>query len=76
MSRVEVFSTVGPDGVLRLNVPLPADANRNVRVTVEPIRPAMTQEEWAAMVYELAGTWEGEFERPDQGVLEEREPLS
>ena len=38
MSRVEVVSRVGSDGVLHLDVPMtPADAGREVRVTVEPL---------------------------------------
>jgi hypothetical protein len=78
VSRFEMLSKVGPDGVLRLNVPLPAmDAGREVRVTVEPSLPeAMTQEDWQAGVLRLAGAWQGEFARPDPGALEEREPLA
>lgn len=82
MSRIEVRSKVGPDGVLRLTVPLPpADANREVRVTVESIpRPTMTQEEWSAMVMRLAGSiTDPEFRyRGHEGLgeLEERDPLS
>lgn len=78
MSRVEVVSKVGSDGVLRVTVPMaPADAGREVRVTVEPIpRPTMTQDEWRSGILRLAGAWQGEFERPAQGEYEEREPLS
>jgi hypothetical protein len=76
MSRVEVVSRVGSDGVLRLEVPLPpAEAGRDVRVTVEPLPPPMTPEEWRAFVLRTAGTWQGEFERPEQGEYEERDPL-
>ncbi|HKB06202.1 MAG TPA: hypothetical protein VKD90_28665 [Gemmataceae bacterium] len=77
MSRVEIVSKVGSDGVLRLAVPLPAaEAGRDVRVTVEPLaRPAMTQDEWRAFVLRTAGTWQGEFERAEQGEYEERDPL-
>jgi hypothetical protein len=47
-------------------------------VTVEPLAPKkpMTQEEWRAWVDSMAGTWQGEFERPPQGEYEQREPLS
>jgi hypothetical protein len=78
MSRVEVMSKVGSDGVLRVNLPMtPADAGREVRVTVERIpRPPMTQDEWRSGILRLAGAWQGEFERPAQGEYEEREPLS
>jgi hypothetical protein len=77
MSRVEVFSKVGSDGMLRLTVPLPkAEAGRDVRVTVEPMPKPMTQEEWRAFVLKTAGSWEGDFERPEQGEYEVRDPLA
>jgi hypothetical protein len=78
MSRVEIVSKVGSDGVLRLAVPLAeSEAGRDVRVTVEPLpRPAMTQEEWRAFVLRTAGTWQGEFERPEQGEYEVRDRLA
>jgi hypothetical protein len=76
MSRVEVLSRVGSDGVLRLNVSLPeVDAGREVKVTVESARPSMTQEQWREAVLRTAGKWQGDFERPPQGEYEEREPL-
>jgi len=78
MDRIEVLSTVGPDGVLRLAVPLPkSDAGREVKVTVEPVsKTAMTQDEWRELVTSTAGAWQGDFERPPQGEFEAREPLS
>jgi hypothetical protein len=79
MSRVEVVSRVGSDGVLRLDVPLtPADAGREVRVTVEPLPGrTMTQEEWQAFINRTAGSIsDPEFRRWEQGEFEEREPLS
>jgi hypothetical protein len=36
----------------------------------------MTQQEWQAWVQAMAGSWEGELERPPQGEYEVREPLS
>ena len=77
MAPIEVLSTVGDDGVLRLALPLPpAVAGRQVRVTVEPApRRMMTQEEWGRGVFGLAGRWSGEFERPPQGEYEGRDPL-
>ena len=75
MSRVEVVSKVDSDGVLRVTVPLPTEAGRDVRVTVEPLPRPMTPEEWRAFVLRTAGTWQGEFERPEQGEYEERNPL-
>ena len=69
MGRIEVVSKVDSDGVLRLTVPLPkADAGREVRVTVEPVaKPPMPQEEWREFVMEMAGSWQGDFERPKHG---------
>ena len=77
MSRIEVVSKVGTDGVLRLNLPLSsAEAGQDVRVIVEPTpRPTMTQEEWRRGILRLAGRWAGEFERPPQGEYEVRDPL-
>jgi hypothetical protein len=78
MSRIEVLSKVGADGVLRLAVPLQkSDAGHDVKVTVEPVsQKVMTQEEWQELVMSTAGAWHGELERPPQGEYEEREPLS
>jgi hypothetical protein len=79
MTPTVVTSRVGADGVLNVVLPLgPGEANREVRVTVEPIVKKsvdMTQEEWAAWVDAMAGTWQGDFERPPQGEFEERDPL-
>jgi hypothetical protein len=77
MNRMVLKSRVGGGGVLHLAVPVGVDeANREVQVTVEPAPPPMTQEEWRALVLSTAGKWEGDFERPEQGAYEEREPLS
>ncbi|MCC6419066.1 MAG: hypothetical protein IT429_12600 [Gemmataceae bacterium] len=78
MTRIVVTSKVGPDGVLHLTLPVgTADANQEVRVTVEPVvGPMPTAEEWRRAVLATAGQWRGDFERPLQGDYEEREPLS
>ncbi len=79
MTRVVFTSRVGPDGVLHLNVPLGSpDAGREVQVTVEAVPPAreLTADEWAAFLARTAGAWQGDFERPEQGELERRDPLS
>jgi hypothetical protein len=82
MTPTTVTSRVGADGILSVVVPLgPAEANREVRVTVEPVaeKPEMTPEEWAqwrAWVRSMAGSiTDPEFRRHDQGELEERDPL-
>jgi hypothetical protein len=48
LSETRASRVVGADGVLSVVAPLgPAEANREVRVTVEPVadRPSMTPEE-------------------------------
>ena len=78
MNRIVVKSRVGSNGILQLTVPVgPADANREVQITVEPISPAaLSAEEWRRRIQETAGKWQGDFERPAQGEYEQRERLS
>jgi hypothetical protein len=79
MNRVVVKSKVSSDGVLHLALPIGLDeADREVQVTVEAVsnKNEMTQDEWRNWVDSMAGTWQGDFERPPQGECEEREPLS
>lgn len=79
MNRIVVKSKVSSDGILHLSLPVGlSDADQEVQVTVEPLngKQAMTQADWEAWVDEMAGSWEGDFERPPQGEFEEREPLS
>lgn len=78
MTRTVIRSKLGKDGVLHLDVPFGiSEASRDVEVTVEPVmtQPQMTQEEWAAFINRTAGTWQGEFTRPEQGEFETRDPL-
>jgi hypothetical protein len=79
MNRFVVKSKISSDGILHFSLPVGLeDAHREVRVTVEPLdspKP-MTQQEWEAWVDEMAGSWQGDFERPPQGAYEDREPLS
>ena len=77
MNRIVVKSRVDSNGVLQLTLPVGlADANREVQITVEPVGPpAMSQEEWRRFIMETAGSWQGEFERPEQGEYEQRGPL-
>ena len=79
MNRIVVKSKVSSDGILHLSLPVGLEeAENEVQVTVEPLAPRkpMTQEEWRAWVDSMAGTWQGDFERPPQGDYEDREPLS
>lgn len=63
----------GPDGKLHLEIPVSQPgAEFEVEVTVRPKPKKMTPEEWRAWVLSMAGTWQGEFERPPQLVPEER----
>ncbi len=78
MTRMTMSGRVGADGVLRVNVPVGInEADQAVRITVEPASPqkTMTQTEWAAWVDSMAGTWQGDFQRPPQGEFQERDPL-
>jgi hypothetical protein len=79
MNRIVVKSKVSGDGILRLSAPIGLDeAEKDVQVTVEPSTPAtpMTREQWGDWVDSMAGTWQGDFQRPPQGEYEVRESLS
>ena len=77
MNRIVLTSRVGSNGILELAVPVgAAEADREVQITVEAIGvDKLTQEEWSRRVLENAGTWQGDFERPEQGELQERDPM-
>lgn len=78
MNRIIVNSRVGQDGVLKLTLPIgPEDADREVRVIVEPAAEssASAADEWRRGILETAGTWQGDFKRPEQGSYEQRLPL-
>ncbi len=77
MDRIEFFSRIGHDGVLRLSLPVGvAEADHEVRVIVEPLGEASFVEppDWAARLKALCGSWQGELERPPQGEYEVRDP--
>jgi hypothetical protein len=78
MNRIVLRSKVDSNGILQVTFPLgPADANREVQITVEPIGPAaLTADEWRQYILETAGNWQGDFERPEQGEYELRAALS
>jgi hypothetical protein len=80
VTRIELKSRAGTDGVLSLRVPLGSeDADREVVVTVEPVdgaasAPELDREAWLRFIDETAGRWEGPpLVRPDQGTFEKRE---
>jgi hypothetical protein len=78
MSNIVIDSVIGPDGTLRLDVPIGIEsANQPVRVVIEAFRKPMTPEEWRAFVRSMAGSiTDPTFERPPQLPLETRESLS
>jgi hypothetical protein len=84
MTHVVVHSTSGPDGKLHLEVPVGVpNTDFEVQVVARPkplepakARKATTPAQWRAWVESMAGSWEGDFERPPQGGYETREPLS
>ena len=78
IQRIVVKSRVQSDGSLHLSIPNGlAEAGREVQVTVEAIPNLETsQQEWSAWVAAMAGSWQGDFERPPQMEFEDREFLS
>jgi hypothetical protein len=77
MIRMVVTSRVGDDGVLHVSVPLgESEANREVKLTIESASTKpMTHEERSTLIASLAGSWQGEFERPESLEPEERDSL-
>ena len=70
MTRIKVKSRIGPDGVLRVAVPVgPADADREVELTIEPTTSGVADENYQEFIRSTAGAWEGEFEQFPQGGL-------
>lgn len=78
MGNIVIDSVIGPDGTLRLDVPIGLEnANQSVRVVIEPTRKPMTPAEWAEFVRSLAGSiTDPTFVRPPQLPVESRESLS
>ena len=79
MTRIELKSRVGSDGVLTVKVPLgPQDANQDVLITVQPA-PASSQAngaDWKRFIDQTAGSIsDPTFQRHDQGQYEKRESL-
>lgn len=79
MTHIEITSKVGPDGVLKVAVPLGmGEANREVKITVESVesgadKPPMGVDEWKQFVEEMAGSIsDPTFRRHQQGEFEQR----
>jgi hypothetical protein len=79
LNRMTLTGRVGADGVPNVTVPFgPAEANRPVQITVEPLPSAgvitdADREAWQKFIAETAGRWQGELERPEQGEYEQRD---
>lgn len=78
MTRLEMKSRVGADGVLTLRIPIGSqDANQEVLITVEAAaqRP-LDREEWRRFLCQTAGSIsDPTFKRHEQGEFEQREAL-
>jgi hypothetical protein len=77
MQRLILKARVGADGVLRVTVPMgEAEADREVQLIIEPLSPAMKSHlDYLDFLHATPGAWQGDFERPEQGEYEERDPL-
>ena len=76
MNRMIVRSHIGTDGMLHLDIPVGAtEAGRQVQITIEPGANTKTPQEYWDFLDATAGAWQGDFERPDQGDYEIRDPL-
>ena len=80
MTPIELRSKVDANGVLNLSVTLgKSDANREVRVTVQPLDNAtelVPVDQWQQFVHEMAGSIvDPTFVRHPQGAFEQRENL-
>ncbi len=78
MPPIEVKSRIDASGVLNLSIPFGvADANREVRVVVQPLGESMTDEQWKQFVQRTAGSIsDSTFRRHSQGEFEHREDTS
>ena len=79
MNRIILKSKVSSDGTLRFSLPLGLhEADHEVKVTVESLAThnVTSPSEWAAWVDAMAGSWQGDFERPLEADYEQRESLS
>lgn len=78
MTRLEVKSRIGPDGVLDVKIPIGREeANREVLVTVEATNhPAANIDDWRRFIRQTAGSIDDPtFRRHEQGNIDQRENL-
>jgi hypothetical protein len=78
VQRMIVKSRVGADGVLRVTLPVgEAEAHTEVQLTIEPLSPTgKVSRDYLEFLKATAGAWQGDFQRPEQGDYEVRDPLS
>jgi len=74
MTKMTLSARVDPAGVLHVALGR-SEANRDVRVTIEPAGSPVLQsrQEYLDFLRATAGAWQGDFERPEQGAFEERD---
>lgn len=73
MTRIILHSTTGPDGTLRLDIPLGTDlANHAVSIIIEP-EVSVPEQGYLEFLDGTAGAWQGDFERPAAHLPDERE---
>lgn len=78
MGTIQIQSSVGPDGVLLLRVPLgSSEANHDVLVTIQPANgQRRSRKNWAKFVTDHYGACgDLAMDRQAQGQFESREPL-
>jgi len=79
MIPIELTSKVGPDGVLKLTIPVgPEAANQPVRVTVEAAKAGALPEidDWQRFIHQMAGCiTDPTFARQEQGQYDRRDEL-
>lgn len=75
MTSIEVKSRADANGVVNVSIPLgTGDANREVRVIVEPLDEVASAEQWRQFIHETAGSIsDPTFQRHPQGEFEHRE---
>lgn len=78
-NAIQFHSHVGADGVLDVHVELGRGKERDVVVTIQPLasgEPEVSAESWKEFIEGTYGSCAGlGLERPDQGILEERDPI-
>lgn len=76
---IQFHSRVGVDGMLDVHVDLGQGEEREVVVTIQPISPGSADrasETWEEFINSTYGSCAGlGLERPEQGVLEQRDPI-